>query len=157
MNYVLKSGKLCRSGEVAAQITGTPFGPEKQIVVDRRVWTTDIRNAGGRRYLLLDASGSTVGFAVPECAPGEDPDPLCRMPKIDRARLNLHGAEYELVMESPQRYVLLSEDAAIVHITHRGLSGGWDIAAPAALSPADLCALFAFSRYIEKENEYLFV
>lgn len=42
-------------------------------------------------------------------------------------------------------------------IVHRGVTGGWDIDAPAAMSAGLVCGLYVFSRYLERENEFLTV
>lgn len=45
----------------------------------------------------------------------------------------------------------------VVHILHRGIMGGWTIEDETGLLPKNLCGLFVFCRYLERENEFMTV
>lgn len=72
--------------------------------------------------------------------------------------LALGSVLYTLIMQNTQNYILQNAAGAVVaRIVHRGVTGGWDIDAPAAMSAGLVCGLYVFSRYLEQENEFLTV
>ena len=183
MKYLMKSGVLSCGGKEQALVRGALMGPEKKIYAadgtflmeaEIRDWSAAGRKERGgtpsagektkirRRYLLWDSEGKECAFAVPEYAAGEDPAvagwPRCRLPRIDRARLDALDQKYCLIMRDSGHYSLETEDGAVwIRVSHRGLDGGWDIEADGRFSPAFLCGVFIFCRYIEQENEFLIV
>lgn len=175
MNYRLLSGVLYggKDGVPLAKIHGSVCGPEKEITAadGKRLYTSEIRlldAPAGRtgevsyhKYALTAADGSCI-----EASPAYNPDfdaaadgwPLCRLPRTDRAMLALGTALYTLVMQNTQNYILQNAAGAVVaSIVHRGVTGGWDINAPASMSAGLVCGLYVFSRYLERENEFLTV
>ncbi len=168
MKYILKSSVLYREDTPAARIGRRLSTAERDIYVpegmrimhahitDSAENTGDVRS---RRYILEDLRDHTLIEAVPGYAREEDPEiygwPLSHMPRCDHADLVITGRPYRLVMLNSQNYVLYGEDErAAVQIVHRGISGGWNIEADRLFSPALLCGLFVFCRYIESENEF---
>ena len=107
------------------------------------------------KYALKAADGSCIEASPaydPEFDPAADGWPLCRLPRADRAMLALGSALYTLIMQNTQNYVLQNAAGAVVaSIVHRGVSGGWDLDAPAAMSAELVCGLYVFSRYLERE------
>lgn len=175
MNYRLLSGVLYggKDGAPLAKIHGSVCGPEKEITAadGKRLYTSEIRHLeapAGRsgevnyhKYALTAADGSCI-----EASPAYNPDfdaaadgwPLCRLPRTDRAMLALGSALYTLIMQNTQNYIQQNAAGAVVaRIVHRGVTGGWDIDAPAAMSAGLVCGLYVFSRYLERENEFLTV
>ena len=49
---------------------------------------------------------------------------------------------------------LQTSEGLLVEMTHRGVLGGWDLRVSAGFSAVLLCGLFAFCRYLERENEF---
>ena len=77
------------------------------------------------------------------------------MPRVDHATVTVQGSAYRLVMHNSQNYSLLAPDGAVaVQVLHRGVTGGWDIQDQCQHTPCFLCGLFAFCRYMERENEF---
>lgn len=113
------------------------------------------------KYALTAANGSCIEASPaynPEFDPAADGWPLCRLPRADRAMLALGSALYTLIMQNTQNYVLQNAaDAVVARIVHRGVTGGWDIDAPSTMSAGLVCGLYVFSRYLERENEFLTV
>ena len=170
MEYTLKAGALYLHDRMLARIKNCFSGPEKRIVSadgDLLLQTEiragqDPRRAPGdvrqRRYSLVDAAGKEIAQAQPDYAAGDEPEtvgwPVCRTPRVDHAQVRMEG-DYELVMQNSQNYQLQqSSGETLVRIMHRGLNGGWDIETKKAFSPAELCGIFVFCRYIEQENEF---
>ncbi len=111
-------------------------------------------------YVLEDEAGHTYATARPDYAEGEAPEeggwPLCRMPKVDHARLRMDGREYDLIMKDSASYTMSEPSGRVVlRVLHKGLAGGWDIEALDRLMPETVCGLFAFCRYMEQENEFV--
>lgn len=119
----------------------------------------DVRN---KEYVLTDPQGEVLALARPDYAPGDAPEeagwPLCRLPRVDRAQVAVAGKEYILTMENSQNYLLRNADGhQVLRVLHRGITGGWSLEEELNLSPALLCGLFVFCRYIEQENEFMVV
>lgn len=176
MEYIMKSGALCSglAGAPLARITSSLSGPQKTILLQGEApaltadirFTDDAQNRRGdvrcSRYVLVDAQGQICASAQPGYAAGEDPDvagwPLCRLPRVDHAQAVVLGERYTLTMHNSQNYSLKDADGReALRVMHRGLVGGWTIEDARGFSPEILCGLFVFCRYIEQENEFMFV
>lgn len=173
MEYTLKAGSLYLQDRMLARIKSAFSGPEKEIVSpdgtlllrteiravqDPRLAPGDVRQ---RCYCLLDAGGREIALARPDYAAGDEPEamgwPVSRTPQVDRAQVRL-DQDYTLLMQNSQNYLLQRPSGeAQVRIMHRGLTGGWNIETEQSFSPAELCGIFIFCRYIEQENEFLVV
>lgn len=175
MQYLMKSGGLygpedrclCRlqgvlfsQGKTICSSDGTP-------VLQLRVRELDPRperqgDVRSRAYILEDLRGGEVASARPGYAPEEDPLvagwPVCRAPRVDHADVMLGRESYVLEMRSSRHYAMMdARGAAAVQVVHRGMMGGWTLETEQAFSPEVLCAVFAFCRYLEKENEFMVV
>ena len=157
MKYRLLSGILYGGADGAplAKIHGSVCGPEKEITTadGAPLYTSRIRlldapagHSGEvvcHKYDLTAADGSRIEASPaynPDFDPAADGWPLCRLPRTDRAMLALGSALYTLIMQNTQNYVLQNAAGAVVaRIVHRGVTGGWDIDAPATMS-AGWCA-----------------
>ena len=173
--YILAAGTLHRAGEKSPlmSIRGTVSDQEKKLLspAGELVAITDIHRetachgadrVDGHTYLLTDGGGREHAAATPCYAAGNDPVdtgwPVCHMPRADHADVILEGQQYDMVMHSGQDYSLYDRGhREVVHILHRGIMGGWTIEDETGLPPEDLCGLFLFCRYLERENEFLTV
>jgi len=171
----MKSGLLYgEANQVLGKIRGAFVGMEKRVYRGdgSLALKTDVRelDASQRKrsdvrchaYGMQDPEGREIAVARPGYADGEDPAvggwPLCRMPRVDHAAVEIQGRAYELVMHNSQNYTLRDESGyTAVQILHRGLAGGWNIDAQETLAPEILCGVFIFCRYIEQENELMVV
>ena len=157
MNYRLLSGILynVKDSKPLAKIRGSVSGPEKEITAadGSPLYTSEIKlldapaghsgEVNYHKYALNAADGSCIKASPaynPDFDPAADGWPLCRLPRTDRAMLALGSALYTLIMQNTQNYVLQNAAGAVVaRIVHRGVTGGWDIDAPATMS-AGWCA-----------------
>lgn len=174
MEYTMKSGNLFLNNTLSARIKSTFASSGKKILAanGRLLMRTELctleaplserGNICCRKYVMLDRNGKECAAAKPAYAKGEDPDasgwPVCRMPRVDHARLFIGGEEYLLSMRNSQNYFLSEKSGKIVvRIMHKGLCGGWTIAAADIFAPETVCGIFVFCRYMELENEFLVV
>lgn len=175
MQYTMRSGYLYQEPgrELLAQVRSSLSSPVKTIVpeqgeslcADVRFPDPDTSHSGDVRckeYVLTGSDGAVVARAKPRYHPDSDPDvhgwPLCRLPRVDRAQLTLGGRTYSLIMHSGGDYVVCDPAGSVaLRITHRGMPGGWHLEDAQGFTPAVLCGLFAFCRYIEQENEFVIV
>lgn len=169
MEYVIASGVLAKAegGRPLARIRNVLPGAGKRITAPdgRILGTIAIRDGGGglreRAYVLADETGAEQAVARPDYAPGEAPEergwPLCRMPRVDRALVSLPGGEGRLEMAGGSYTLSGPGGTPLLRITHRGPAGGWRVTARRPLTPALLCGLFIFCRYLERENEFVAV
>ena len=174
MEYTMKAGVLYLGETAAARIKSALTGSRREIraadgtpllQAEIRVLPSggeDLGDVRRRRYVLTDGAGAELALACPDYVKGEEPEsagwPICRVPRVDRARVRMLGDEYRLYMENSQNYVLGdSGGREAVRVIHCGLAGGWRIQAEERFSPGLICGIFIFCRYIEQENEFLIV
>ena len=173
MKYIMKAGTLYFNNIVSARIEGSFTGSEKKIysangslimhtdVANLEVPPNETVNVCYRQYILFDSSGNKCAVANPDYAKGDAPTvvwPLCRMPRVDHAKIVYDKNEYLLVMQNNQNYLLSDKSGkSVMQIFHRGTVGGWNIEAMDDFAPEIICGIFVFCKYIEKENEFLVV
>lgn len=172
MEYLLKSGILYAQNQSKplARIKSCFCSPEKQILSEDNalLCRAQIQHRQGalegnaphcKEYVLEDPQGASLAVARPQYAQDAEIQPdgwsLCHMPRVDHATVTVQGSAYRLVMHNSQNYSLLAPDGAVaVQVLHRGVTGGWDIQDQCQHTPCFLCGLFAFCRYMERENEF---
>ena len=116
MRYIMKAGILYNDDALAvlARVKSSLVGPLKkiddnkgQLLLEADIRCLDqIKSSSGdvrnREYVLIDPEGKVVASARPGYAKGDEPDvvgwPICRMPRVDNAKLNINGTEYFLVL-----------------------------------------------------------
>ena len=174
MDYLLKSGILYAESvnRKEASILGELVSDKKRVTLPTgdTVMTTYIQkkpdgntaDVHQKRYIMADESGRELASAIPEYAEGEDPDlvgwPVHRMPLVDHAALKMNGKPYTLSMKNAGQYSLSDGSGnSVLQISHRGLQGGWNIHSEGSFKPSVICGIYAFCRYIEKENELMVV
>ncbi len=173
MEYLLKSGILYGQDQTKplARIKSCFYSPEKQILswdntllcraqVQHRKGAPEGNAPHCKEYILEDAQGAPLAVARPQYAQDAqtqyDDWSLCHMPRVDHATLTVKGSAYRLVMHNSQNYSLL--DVRWQPWRCRCCTGalqavGISRIAP-SISPCFLCGLFAFCRYMERENEF---
>lgn len=175
MNGKIKSGILYgEDGSVLARMEGSFCTRVKHILSPegKLLLLTDVcpESGGdrkgnvpaGHRYVMKTAAGELCAQAWPDYTPwesdGTGSPPLNRMPKITHARMVMNRRNYMLIMQSSRTYGLVSAAGKkTAQIDHCGIAGGWNINAWEDYLPAVLCGLFAFCRYLERENELMVV
>lgn len=174
MKYVMRAGTLYRNDTVLAKIKGAFTGPEKKIysangtmlmrtdILSLEAPPNEAGNVRFRQYVLFDDNDNKCVVASPDYAEGDDPAvvgwSLCRMPRVDHAKVVIGEREYLLVMQNNQNYSLSEiSGKMIVQIVHLGLGGGWNIEAIEDFASEMICGIFVFCKYIEQENEFLVV
>ncbi len=177
MKYTMKAGVLYQEEKMLGRLEGSFSGPAKNIFLadGTLIFQTDIRKLNApteatgnirpreyilREYILFDETGKECAIAKPDYAKeaaSAIPDwPICRMQRVNHAQFLYHNNEYRLTMQNSQNYSLTEISGKIVvQIFHRGLIGGWNIEADDKFTPGMICAIFAFCRYIEQENEFM--
>ncbi|QAT50968.1 hypothetical protein EQM14_14990 [Caproiciproducens sp. NJN-50] len=172
MKYRIRSGTLFsvekgRAAVSLASIKG-PFYSVRRAILSpdgRAVLYTDIQAArsGGisaHKYVIMDPRKRVVFSGKPECAAGDDPnstgESVPRIPRMDRVRMRMGRSVYNLKMLNSQNYCMTDERGhKAAEIIHDGIGGGWTVEADGAIAPAILMGIFIFSRYLEKETEFV--
>lgn len=175
MQFLMKSGTLYGSeGSILCTLQKILFHMEKKVYSSDGTLALEIsmERTGGppekqgdvrfHRYVMKEPDGQQIAVANPGYCPGEDPDialwPVCRMPRADRACLQLRDRDYTLTMLNSQNYILKdTEGQTVLQIVHRGIIGGWIIDTDLPERPEVFCGLFVFCRYLEQENELMIV
>lgn len=171
MKYVMKAGTLYFNDMVSARIKGVFIAAKKNIYSPngKMLMYTDIAslevppsktsNVHSRQYILFDSYGNKCAVASPCYAEEDDPAvvgwPLCRMPRVNHAKVVINEEEHLLIMQNGQNYSLSEKlGKPAVQISHRGLGGGWDIEATKDFTSEMICGIFVFCKYIEQENDF---
>lgn len=174
MKYMLKSGGLYKGNDLLAYIKSDFIRSEKKIfsidgslLFQANICHLDAPSKSKEdvrfhQYVLTDTKGTTYAKAHPDYSTKDNPDiygwPVCRMPKVDHARIQMSGNKYDLSMQDNQHYTFQKENGEkLIQISHRGLSGGWTIETTEDMRPEIICGIFIFCRYIEQENEFFIV
>lgn len=114
MRYILKSGVLYQEPDCAlAKLKGVFAGLEKRVYQNdgslaqrtaiRDLDVPAVKKADVRfhAYVMLDAADGEIAIARPDYADGDDPAilgwPICRMPRVDHATVEVQGRKYILV------------------------------------------------------------
>lgn len=110
-------------------------------------------------YLLLEPDGKTVAEARPKYARGEDPavsgPPINRHPFRDQAVIIYQGENYLLSMEPGRVFRLYNQEKTpLLRILPQRWFRGWQVEGQEDLSPVFMCAVLAFSQYLEQENSF---
>lgn len=172
MDYKLKAGTLYAAGEnaplasirtVFGESTNNIFGPAGELVAHTEVRVRGDLNGQEqgvekKEYVLYDRDQSECAVARPayceEDASNVAGWPVCRTPRADHARFCMAGRDCVLQMHDERHYSQQTSEGLLVEMTHRGVLGGWDLRVSAGFSAVLLCGLFAFCRYLERENEF---
>ncbi len=176
MKYLLKSGTLYEEREDKAlfKIKSKLWSTDKLIVLPDDtpilkvlICTLDPSedkhvNVRLRKYIMLDSGGTLIAEGHPDYAEGQNPDmvgwPICRMPHVDHASVQIDGKTFLLTMHNSQNYSLKDQNGkTVLQILHRGLIGGWLLETDFPFQAQILSGLFIFCRFIEQENEFLIV
>ena len=186
MKYIMKAGKLYLDGAVLIQCRNRMISPGK-IICDKEgrellyteifqkdknqaatvnTWQKDDNNAeyrdiSGRRYLIREMDGSVCASAAPFYAAeeklSENGFPVCRMPRVDHAVLDIRGKAFVLIRRKWGEYVLQDEKGQVLmQIRYTGVIGQqYEIETFAAWEPEMIAGIVQLGRYMERESEFL--
>ncbi len=170
MKYYIRSGKLYAAGasDPAPCLCSivSPFCASVKSVADREgrlLLKTSVSQEKAetypqaKTYLMESPSGEVLARGKLLYADGENPQCLGRLPRVDRVTLRAGGRPYTLRMRNSQYYVLSSEESRAMEIVHNQSAGGWNVETTEEFPPGMVMGLFIFSRYLDKENEFVIV
>ena len=170
MKYYIRSGKLyaadnSRTSPSLCSIVSPFYSPEKTVAgQDGAVlFTTDLaqdksrKYPEGRSYLIKSPEGAIKGRGYLQYADGQSSQSVCRMPRINRVAMDVKGTIYTLKMQNSQNYVLSAGDRRVLEIVHNQEAGGWNVESAEEVSPDFIMVFYIFSRYLDKENEFIVV
>lgn len=110
------------------------------------------------RYIIKDPAGNLLAAGQPGYTGGSDIHPFSRGPRADHVAIKLPGASCMLQMQNSQNFILIMEDGKkAMELIHNGVSGGWNVSADDSLDAMLVMGIFLFSRYLDKENEFVVV
>lgn len=186
MKYIMKSGKLYLDGAMLIQCKSRRISPWK-IICDKEgkelLYTeiyqknSDVSGISdmqtkessraeygdivGRRYLLRKMDGSICTSAAPFYAAGErlteNGFPVCRMPRVDHALMDIQGKTCVLIRKKWGEYVLQDEGGKVLmQILYAGALGlQYEIETCSTWKPEMIVGIVQLSRYMERESEFL--
>lgn len=133
----------------------------KDRVLEKAGSCAECRDISGRRYLLCRMDGSVCASAIPLYAAeeklSENGFPVCRMPGVDHAVISMQGKAFVLTRRKWGEYILQDENGQVLmQILHVGALGRqYEIETFSDWEPEIIAGIVQFSRYMERENEFL--
>lgn len=130
-------------------------------VLEKAGCIAEYRDISGRRYLIRGMDGSVYASAAPFYAAeeklSENGFPVCRMPRVDHAVLDIRGKAFVLIRRKWGEYVLQDEkDQVLMQIRYTGVIGQqYEIETFAAWEPEMIAGIVQLGRYMERESEFL--
>ncbi|WP_077611389.1 hypothetical protein [Clostridium sp. Marseille-P2415] len=171
MKYYIKSGSLYRIKDEQSMtrivtVKDPAFTTKKCLEAENKEFYTDIRlhntagNLNDSEYVLYDKSKNCIAAAKPKFDPDIHDWSVTQVLHVNCASVDIKGIPYELHMLNSQNYRLTRHDSTIaVEIIQNGISGGWTVTIEKEneFEPVILLGVFFFCRYLEKENECVFI
>lgn len=177
MKYLIQAGNLyeINQNQIGKKLVSlkSPFYTVKKTLLSsegRPCFFTDMKQPGlpksnlKKAYVLLDEKARAILTGFPGYAVSSDSSntaqPLSHVPRMDHVAIIVEPekAALTLAMLNSQNYRLTdSKNQAAADIYHNGIAGGWTIETGKDFSPFILMGLYIFSRYLDKENEFLVV
>lgn len=171
MKYYIKSGSLYRKKDEQSMtrivtVKDPVFTAKKCLEAENKEYYTDIRlpktagNLNDSEYVLCGKSRNCIASAKPKFDPDIHDWSVTQVLHVNCAAVEIKGIPYKLHMLNSQNYRLTRNDSTIaVEIIQDGISGGWtvNIENETEFEPVILSGIFFFCRYLEKENEYVFL
>lgn len=112
----------------------------------------------GHKYVLTGTNHKILAEGQPEYAEGADLHPLSHAPRADRVSIDLPDGGFLLKMLNSQNFTLTAPDGhTAMELIHNGSGGGWNISADDTFDAMLIMGIFLFSRYLDKENEFVVV
>ncbi len=110
------------------------------------------------RYVMKDSTGKILAEGQPGYSGNADLHPFSRGPRADHVAIRLPDAACRLQMQNSQNFILTTEDGRVsMELIHNGVNGGWNVSADDSLDALLVMGIFLFSRYLDKENEFVVV
>lgn len=171
MNYYIHFGKLYQKKTSQQEtclcyIKGPFYSTNKTIISskDNSILKAEIvqkkkdGKLDSRKYLLTDEADHIVAEGQLEYAEGADPWPVCHAPRVDRLLIKMDDSSYELKMLNSQNFVMEDQQKySVMEIIHNDIGGGWNTVIHRDFDSSVVMGIFVFSRYLDKENEFIVV
>ncbi len=159
---VLRKDDMTSSGEILASIQLPAFYTRKTILNSHRqpqliANMESIPDSSSKKCRLLEPDGHPILTGITQCtdnpsAPSENLQIFCWNLitfQYQRQQLKLFMADSQnFFVEDPNGHTILT-------FTHRGIPGGWLVNAEVCFDPFIILGLFLFTRYLDKENEFI--
>lgn len=134
--------------EIAEAETGSVIGAE----------TSAGPQYTAHRYIIKEKDGRLLAEGRPGYSGQAPVQPLSRGPRADHVVTRLPDISCRLIMQNSQNFILTADGGRrMMELIHNGVSGGWNITADGSLDVMLVMGIFLFSRYLEKENEFVVV
>ena len=152
LKYRMKAGKLYLGNDLLVQSKGRMVSPGK-IICDRE----------GRELLYTeifqkDADASETGDMQGKASSSaENGFPVCRMPRVDHALMDIQGKTCVLIRKKWGEYVLQDEGGKVLmQIQYTGALGRqYEINTFSTWKPEMIAGIVQLSYYMERESEFL--
>ena len=119
-------------------------------------------DARDHEYVITDRASKVLAAAKPQYSGSDDPMlhgwPLNRAPLVDGLNITVQGNDFELTRIGYPKYEI--KDASgkfVLGLGYSPLMKTWSVSGTNCFSPLLICGIICFCKYLEFENEAVFL
>jgi hypothetical protein len=119
-------------------------------------------DARDHEYVVFDRASNVLADARPQYSDSDDPLihgwPLNRAPLVDSLNITVNGKDFELARIGYPKYEIKDESGKLVlGLGYSPLMKTWSVNGTNCFSPLLICGMICFCKYLEFENEAVFL
>ena len=119
-------------------------------------------DARDHEYVVFDRASNVLAAAKPQYSDSDDPMlhgwPLNRAPLVDGLNITLNGNDFELTRIGYPKYEIRDASGKLVlGLGYSPLMKTWSVSGTNCFSPLLICGIICFCKYLEFENEAVFL
>ena len=169
MKYSMKSNFLYdeKNNRLAYIHTSASYLKNKIRSEDGEIISAEFRmnssyDARDHEYVITDRASKVLAAAKPQYSDSDDPMlygwPLNRAPLVDCLNITVNGNDFELTRIGYPKYEI--KDASgkfVLGLGYSPLMKTWSVHGNNCFSPLLICGIICFCKYLEFENEAVFL
>ena len=169
MKYSMKSNVLFdeKNNRLAYIHASTSYLRSKIRSPDGEIISAELRmnssyDARDHEYVVFDRASNILAAAKPQYSDSEDPMlhnwPLNRAPLVDVLNITVNGNDFELTRIGYPTYEIKDASGKLVlGLGYSPLMKVWSVNGTNCFSPSLICGIICFCKYLEFENEAVFL
>lgn len=119
-------------------------------------------DARDHEYVVTDKSSNVIATAKPQYSDSDDPMlhgwPLNRAPLVDSLNITVNGDDFKLTRIGYPKYEIKDTSGKLVlGLGYSPLMKTWSLNGTNCFSPLLICGIICFCKYLEFENEAVFL
>ena len=169
MKYSMKSNVLFdeKNNRIAYIHASASYLKSKIRSIDGEIISAEFRmnssyDARDHEYVVFDRASNVLAAARSQYSDSDDPLihgwPLNRAPLVDSLNITVNGKDFELARIGYPKYEIKDESGKLVlGLGYSPLMKTWSVNGTNCFSPLLICGMICFYKYLEFENEAVFL